>query len=69
MFPHPATELTNGAMRRTSSSYFSFCNAHHIPDLTDLVIIELDVDDAKYAPHTRHFKWGKLTTLIAWTHL
>ena len=48
MFPHPATELTNGAMRRTSSAYFSFCNAHHIPDITDLVIIELDVDDAKY---------------------
>ncbi|KAI0752867.1 hypothetical protein C8Q80DRAFT_1148825 [Daedaleopsis nitida] len=46
VFPHPATELTNGAMRRTSSSYFSFCNAHHIPDITDLVIIELDVDDA-----------------------
>ena len=37
-------------MRRTSSAYFSFCNAHHIPDLTDLVIIELDVDDAKYVP-------------------
>lgn len=35
-------------MRRTSSAYFSFCNAHHIPDITDLVIIELDVDDAKY---------------------
>ncbi|KAI0705419.1 hypothetical protein C8Q76DRAFT_630930 [Earliella scabrosa] len=46
VFPHPATELTNGAMRRTSSSYFSFCNAHHIPDITDLVIVELDVDDA-----------------------
>ncbi|EIW53319.1 uncharacterized protein TRAVEDRAFT_31521 [Trametes versicolor FP-101664 SS1] len=46
VFPHPASELTNGAMRRTSSSYFSFCNAHHIPDITDLVIIELDVDDA-----------------------
>ncbi|KAI0672251.1 hypothetical protein C8Q78DRAFT_971008 [Trametes maxima] len=46
VFPHPASELTNGAMRRTSSSYFSFCNAHHIPDITDLVIVELDVDDA-----------------------
>ncbi|KAH9929083.1 uncharacterized protein BXZ73DRAFT_90513 [Epithele typhae] len=46
VFPHPATELTNGAMRRTSSSYFGFCNAHHIPDITDLVVVELDVDDA-----------------------
>ncbi|GJE86353.1 SGNH/GDSL hydrolase family protein [Phanerochaete sordida] len=46
VFPHPASELTNGAMRRTSSAYFSFCNAHHVPDVTDLVIVELDVDDA-----------------------
>ncbi|CCM01989.1 uncharacterized protein FIBRA_04063 [Fibroporia radiculosa] len=46
VFPHPASELTNGAMRRTNSAYFAFCNAHHIPDVTDLVIIELDVDDA-----------------------
>ncbi|OCH90489.1 hypothetical protein OBBRIDRAFT_730676 [Obba rivulosa] len=46
VFPHPASELTNGAMRRTNSAYFSFCNAHHIPDITDLVIVELDVDDA-----------------------
>ncbi|KAI0074358.1 hypothetical protein K474DRAFT_1665555 [Panus rudis PR-1116 ss-1] len=45
VFPHPASELTNGAMRRTNSQYFSFCNAHHVPDVTDLVIVELDVDD------------------------
>ncbi|KAG5353189.1 hypothetical protein C0989_009566 [Termitomyces sp. Mn162] len=45
VFPHPATELTNGAMRRTNSGYFGYCSAHHIPDLTDLVIIELDGDD------------------------
>ena len=45
VFPHPASELTNGAMRRTNSAYFSFCNAHHVPDVTDLVIVELDVDD------------------------
>ncbi|KAJ3490629.1 hypothetical protein NLI96_g1296 [Meripilus lineatus] len=45
VFPHPASELTNGAMRRTNSGYFSFCNAHHVPDVTDLVIVELDVDD------------------------
>ncbi len=35
-------------MRRTSSAYFSFCNAHHVPDVTDLVIVELDVDDDGY---------------------
>ncbi|KAI0319738.1 hypothetical protein OF83DRAFT_1169956 [Amylostereum chailletii] len=45
VFPHPASELTNGAMRRTNSEYFSFCNAHHLPDYADLVIIELDTDD------------------------
>ncbi|KAF7329690.1 hypothetical protein MKEN_00232100 [Mycena kentingensis (nom. inval.)] len=45
VFPHPASELTNGAMRRTNSEYFAFCSTHHIPDATDLVIIELDSDD------------------------
>lgn len=45
VFPHPASELTNGAMRRTNSGYFSFCSAHHVPDHTDLVILEFDVDD------------------------
>ncbi|KAK7042503.1 CAP64-like protein [Favolaschia claudopus] len=45
VFPHPASELTNGAMRRTSSEYFAFCSTHHIPDSTDLVVVELDVDD------------------------
>jgi hypothetical protein len=46
VFPHPASELTNGAMRRTNSAYFGFCNAHHLPDYTDLVILEFDVDDS-----------------------
>ena len=32
-------------MRRTNAAYFSFCNAHHVPDVTDLVIVELDTDD------------------------
>ncbi|KAF7293016.1 hypothetical protein MIND_01200900 [Mycena indigotica] len=45
VFPHPASELTNGAMRRSTSEYFAFCSTHHIPDATDLVIIELDSDD------------------------
>lgn len=47
VFPHPASELTNGAMRRTDSAYFSFCNSHHLPDNTDLVILDFDVDDPK----------------------
>ncbi|KAI9513521.1 hypothetical protein F5148DRAFT_1273121 [Russula earlei] len=45
LFPHPASELTNGAIRKTNSEYFAFCSAHHLPDFTDLVIIELDSDD------------------------
>jgi hypothetical protein len=45
VFPHPASELTNGARRRTDSSYFSYCNSHHLPDKTDLVILEFDTDD------------------------
>ena len=50
VFPHPASELTNGAMRRTNSDYYSFCSSHHIPDVTDLIIIELDTDDNEYVP-------------------
>lgn len=53
IFPHPASELTNGAMRRTNSAYFSFCNAHHLPDVTDLVILEFDADDPKYVRYSR----------------
>ena len=45
VFPHPATELTNGALRRTNWGYFGYCNSHHLPDQTDLVIIELDTED------------------------
>jgi hypothetical protein len=48
VFPHPVSELTNGAVRRTNSAYFGYCSAHHIPDVTDLVIIELDVDDTPF---------------------
>ncbi|KAL0945866.1 hypothetical protein HGRIS_012150 [Hohenbuehelia grisea] len=56
IFPHPATELTNGAMRRTNSAYFGFCSAQHIPDVTDLVIIELDVDDTPDPEMMEHFE-------------
>ncbi|KAI0772917.1 hypothetical protein BD413DRAFT_663067 [Trametes elegans] len=64
VFPHPASELTNGAMRRTSSSYFAFCNAHHIPDITDLVIVELDVDDANTEASMDEFELLIRSTLI-----
>ncbi|KZP21289.1 hypothetical protein FIBSPDRAFT_788380 [Athelia psychrophila] len=45
VFPHPASELTNGAVRRTNSAYFGYCNAHHLPDYTDLIILEFAVSD------------------------
>jgi len=56
VFPHPASELTNGAIRRTSSAYFAFCSGHHIPDVTDLIIVELDVDDTPDPEMTEHFE-------------
>lgn len=46
-FPHPASELTNGAARNADSSYFAFCSEHHLPDKTDLVILEFDAADPK----------------------
>ena len=45
VFPHPASQLTNGARRRTNSAYFSFCHGHHLPDETDLVILDFDTED------------------------
>lgn len=45
VFPHPASELTNGARRRTDSSYFAYCNVQHLPDTTDLVVLEFDTED------------------------
>ncbi|KAF9452137.1 hypothetical protein P691DRAFT_661721 [Macrolepiota fuliginosa MF-IS2] len=56
IFPHPATEITNGAMRRTNSDYFGFCSGHHIPDVTDLVIVELDSDDTPDEEKTQNFE-------------
>lgn len=45
VFPHPANELTNGALRRTGTSYFGFCSEMHLPDRVDLVIVEFDTED------------------------
>ncbi|KAG9029996.1 cap64-like protein [Tulasnella sp. JGI-2019a] len=55
VFPHPASELTNGAMRKTNSAYFSFCNMHHLPDQTDLVILEFASDDPNEPAWLDHF--------------
>ncbi|KAF8578818.1 hypothetical protein K439DRAFT_1395200 [Ramaria rubella] len=56
VFPHPASELTNGAVRRSNSAYFSFCHGHHIPDETDLVILEFDSDDPNESEWLNHFE-------------
>ncbi|KAF6745482.1 Cap64 protein [Ephemerocybe angulata] len=56
VFPHPATELTNGAMRKTNSGYFGYCNSHHLPDITDLVIIELDTEDSPEKEMMEYFE-------------
>ncbi|THU85823.1 hypothetical protein K435DRAFT_378757 [Dendrothele bispora CBS 962.96] len=56
VFPHPASELTNGAIRRTTSDYFGFCSMHHIPDVTDLIIVEMDVHDIPDATSTDNFE-------------
>ncbi|KAF8120029.1 hypothetical protein EV363DRAFT_1228384 [Boletus edulis] len=56
VFPHPASELTNGAMRRTDSGYFGFCSAHHVPESTDLVIVEFDVDDPADQKNLEYFE-------------
>jgi len=45
VFPHPGSQLTNGARQRTNSAYFSFCHGYHLPDETDLVILDFDTED------------------------
>jgi hypothetical protein len=47
VFPHPNNELTNGAHKRTDSAYYAYCSSHHLPDKTDLVILEFDTADPK----------------------
>uniref|UniRef100_A0A0W0F2L5 Capsular associated protein n=1 Tax=Moniliophthora roreri TaxID=221103 RepID=A0A0W0F2L5_MONRR len=56
VFPHPSSELTNGALRTTNSAYFAYCSAHHIPDVTDLIIVELDASDPPTKETTDHFE-------------
>jgi hypothetical protein len=56
VFPHPASQLTNGARRRTDSSYFAFCHGHHLPDEADLVILDFDTEDQTDSQARDHFE-------------
>ncbi|WWD20544.1 hypothetical protein CI109_105020 [Kwoniella shandongensis] len=56
VFPHPANELTNGATRKTDSAYYAYCNSHHLPDKTDLVILEFDAADPNDPEWLQHFE-------------
>ncbi|KAG8800843.1 cap64-like protein, partial [Serendipita sp. 400] len=56
IFPHPASQITNGARRRTDSSYFAFCHGHHLPDETDLVILDFDTEDQNDKQALDHFE-------------
>ncbi|KAL7421525.1 hypothetical protein Q5752_003294 [Cryptotrichosporon argae] len=56
VFPHPANELTNGATKRTDSAYYAYCNAHHLPDKTDLVLLEFDAADPNDPEWLQHFE-------------
>ncbi|TXT03892.1 hypothetical protein VHUM_04315 [Vanrija humicola] len=56
VFPHPNNELTNGAVKRTDSAYFAYCSSHHLPDRTDLVILEFDTVDPNDQDWLGHFE-------------
>ncbi|WVQ70607.1 hypothetical protein IAR50_000126 [Cryptococcus sp. DSM 104548] len=56
VFPHPANELTNGATPKTDSAYYAYCNSHHLPDKTDLVILEFDAADPNDPEWLQHFE-------------
>ncbi|ORX34281.1 capsular associated protein [Kockovaella imperatae] len=56
IFPHPESELTNGASRRTDSAYFAYCSMHHLPDHTDLIILEFDASDPNDPQWLSHFE-------------
>lgn len=50
------SELTNGAARKSDSAYFAYCSQHHLPDDTDLVILEFDADDPNEPEWLDHFE-------------
>ncbi|ODO07461.1 capsular associated protein [Cryptococcus wingfieldii CBS 7118] len=56
IFPHPDSEITNGASRKTDSAYFAYCSQHHLPDQTDLVILEFDAEDPNDPEWLSHFE-------------
>ncbi|KZT54999.1 hypothetical protein CALCODRAFT_437835 [Calocera cornea HHB12733] len=64
VFPHPASELTNGAVRRTDTGYFAFCSALHLPDRTDLVILEFDTEDPNDPAWREHFELLVRTIMV-----
>lgn len=68
VFPHPATELTNGAMRKTDSSYYAFCHGHHVPDQTDLIILDFDSQDPNNMEYAIYFEMLIRSLLLRQDH-
>ena len=64
VFAHPATELTNGALRRTNSGYLGYCNSHNLPDQTDLVINELDTEDEPCVSFFLSFRFSSVSSFL-----
>ncbi|CAK9781302.1 hypothetical protein CC85DRAFT_286107 [Cutaneotrichosporon oleaginosum] len=56
VFPHPLSQLYNGAARLTDSAYFAYCSKHHMPDHADLVILEFDASDPNDPLWMNHFE-------------
>ncbi|RSH94515.1 hypothetical protein EHS25_004318 [Saitozyma podzolica] len=44
-FPHPENRFVNGAQGGVGASYFGWCFREHIPDDSDLVLVELGIND------------------------
>ncbi|EIW68892.1 hypothetical protein TREMEDRAFT_31125, partial [Tremella mesenterica DSM 1558] len=44
-FPHPGNRLINGAQGGVGAGYFGWCFKEHIPDDSDLVLLELGIND------------------------
>jgi len=49
LFPKSETTLINGAVPATGSDYYSMCFGEHIDEDVDLVIVELMINDQRYA--------------------
>ncbi|ORY23426.1 hypothetical protein BCR39DRAFT_549216 [Naematelia encephala] len=44
-FPHPENRLVNGAQGGVGAGYFGWCFKEHIPEDSDLVLVELGIND------------------------